>query len=286
MNQILVIGANSVSGQDIIQSLQKHPDKYYILGSTSGDKPVPGVHKTLTGINLSEPSAISSILKQIGNVDISHILYIPARGMVGLPTTYSTKEMVEESFAYSVIPMLQLTKELKPLKTICFSGFITMPPMLLCYGCMALTKIIMEELAIQFPDKLQVIRLGMFFSKSVRGIALATQRSIREGKYPELKPMLKEWKESGQKFNHYFFDKNWFYEENIYKNFANNSSISFRKTVPEDITKAVYTCLEGEKAPIINVLGDWVWTDTKMIPVPDEIESIRSFAPKDLNLYF
>ncbi|MCB1177000.1 MAG: hypothetical protein KDK36_05415, partial [Leptospiraceae bacterium] len=206
------------------------------------------------------------------------ILYIPARGMVGIPTKFSSEEMIQESLNFSIIPMLKLSKRLNPIKTICFSGFITMNPMLLCYGCMALTKIIMEELAIEFPKKLQVIRLGMFFSKSVKGIALATYRNLKEDKYPELIEMKKEWKDSGKKFNDYFFDMNWIYEENIYKSFSNNSNIPFRRTVPEDISKSFNMILDGEKSPIINVLGDWVWMDKDMIDVPEVINSLKKYV--------
>lgn len=278
---LLIVGANSASGQEICKQLYGKKD-VQIIGTTSSLKDISFTDKTIHEIDLSNSGAVAKIVNSIKE-KIDYIIYIPARGMVGMPTKYSTREMILESFRYSIFPYLELTKDLTPKKTILLSGFITMPPMLLCYGCMALTKIIMEELAFEFPTKFTVIRLGMFYSKSVRGIALATRKNIKDRKYPELLEMQKEWKNSGLSFDEYFYGKNWYYEESIYKDFANNKNIPFRKTETKDIATSVQKIIDGDPNPVWNVLGDWVWKDKEMIPVPEEIKILRKYISTELD---
>ncbi len=278
---LLIVGANSVSGQEIVQKIKQTISITHIFGTTSSSQPIPHVDTTISGVDLSHSNSVSLICDSISK-PIDYIIYIPARGMVGIPTKYTTKEMILESFQYSIFPYIELSKRLTPKKTIVLSGFITMPPMLLCYGCMALTKIVMEELAFQFPDKFSVLRLGMFYSKSVRGIAIATRKNMKSNLYPELEEMKKEWKESGLSFDDYFYGKNWFHEESIYKNFANNKNTPFRKTEAFDIANSTLKLLTKEPKPVLNVLGDWVWEDESMIPVPLEIEKLKPLIQTEL----
>lgn len=277
---LLIVGANSVSGQEIAKHIKKTLNAH-VIGTTSSQLPIPNVDKTILGIDLSYIDSVTRICESISE-PIDFIIYIPARGKVGFPTKYSTKQMVIESFQYSVIPYIELSRRLTPKKTIVLSGFITMPPMLLCYGCMALTKIIMEELAFQFPDKFSVLRLGMFYSKSVRGIALATKKNMKSHIYPELDEMKKEWNNSGLSFDDFFYGKNWFFEKTIYQDFANNKMIPFRKTETSDIAKSIVSLLTVEPKPVLNVLGDWVWEDQSMILVPEVINNLRDFIKDEL----
>ena len=284
----LVVGGSSVSGQSIIKGIGELDSQGRIWSTTSSDdRQVEGAHDTIGGIDLADADAVDKILEAIraaGPGDFAAVVYIPARGQVGMPTSRATREMVSESVDYSIRPMLRLAQALKPKTTICLSGFITMEPMLECYGAMAYTKLIMEDMVVRYPEQLKTIRLGMFPSNSVRGIAILTQKNLMRNVYPENQGMADEWRASGKKFSDFFYGKNWHYEETIYRDAADFKK-PFRATTADDIRLAVKQALNGEKAPIINVLGDWVWTEDKMPPLPQVVQDQPEFMKTDLDQY-
>jgi hypothetical protein len=178
-----------------------------------------------------------------------------------------------------VIPYLKLSKALKPKRTIALSGFMALPALTKIYGAMTFTKVAMEQLAVNNPDKLQIIRIGMFHSNSVRGIAiLAQRRFMRESEFqPEWRA---QWKASGKKFSEFFYEMNYAQEEQMYKQHGNG--VPFRPTIPEDITNGFLMAFQGEPAPIINVLGPWLWTESAMPDLPETITSRLHLIPDSI----
>ncbi|HRP70860.1 MAG TPA: hypothetical protein PLY93_15150, partial [Turneriella sp.] len=117
---------------------------------------------------------------------------------------------------------------------------------------------------------LQILRIGMFYSNSVRGIALLAQRRfMREKNFHS--EWHDEWKASGKKFSDFFYDKNYRSEEETYREHANG--VPFRPTEPGDIADAFCIVFQGEKSPIINVLGAWRWFENTMPHLPEAITS-------------
>lgn len=274
-------------GAEIITTTSRHKDAFHGgAGQQSSmtvgrNQDIPGVTHTIYGIDLEHPDATQKMLadKELTSKPLDFVIYIPARGSVGMDVSESKAEMVPPSLAYSVIPYLELSKALKPRRTIALSGFMALPALMKIYGAMTFTKVAMEELAIRNPDKLQIIRIGMFFSNSVRGIALLAQRRfMRE---PEFQPDWRaEWKASGMKFSDFFYDKNYRSEEETYREHA--GGVAFRPTLPDDITNGFKMALKGEKAPIINVLGPWLWTENTMPKLPEAITSRLNLIPDSI----
>ena len=277
--RILIIGGTSVSGTAAITAARKLG--HFIITTTSRDSDVASADATIRNIDLDNPQAIDSIIQSpiIANAPIDKIIYIPARGEVGIAVEESTATMVNKSLDYCVRPYLRLHKALKPSRTIALSGFITMPALMQIYGAMTFTKIAMEELAVKYPKDFQIIRIGMFYSNSVRGIAILAQR--RFSREPDFnREWYNEWKQSGKKFPDFFYDKNYRCEEDTYR--AHSGGIKFAPTVEKDLEDGFRIALEGEKAPIINVLGPWRWVENAMPPLPEKIASRLHFIPEDV----
>ena len=252
-----------------------------IIATTSRATDIAGADHTIYGIDLEQSDAVDKMLADttLTAKPVDFVVYIPARGAVGMDVTESTAEMVKPSLEYSVIPYLKLAKALKPKRTIALSGFMALPALTKIYGAMTFTKVAMEQLAINHPDKLQIIRIGMFLSNSVRGIAiLAQRRFMREADFhPEWRA---QWKASGKKFSQFFYDLNYEQEEQMYKQYGNG--IPFRPTQPEDITNGFLMAFQGEPAPIINVLGPWLWTEKQMPELPERITSRLHLIPGEI----
>lgn len=277
--RILIVGAGAVSGRAAIAAAKTSGME--IITTTSRNEDIPDSAHTIHGIDLEQSGAVEKILadKFLTAKPVDYIVYIPARGHVGIDITESTADMIPPSLAYSVIPYLKLANALKPKRTIALSGFMALPTLTKIYGAMTFTKIAMEELAIRNSEKLQIIRIGMFYSNSVRGIALLAQRRFtREKNF--LPDWRAEWKASGKKFSDFFYDMNYRAEEETYKEHAHG--VPFRPTLPEDITKGFLKAFAGEQAPIINVLGAWSWTETIMPQLPEAITSRAHLIPKSV----
>ena len=129
------------------------------------------------------------------------------------------------------------------------------------------------------PDKVQIIRIGMFHSNSVRGIALLVQKNLMRNRNANAE-LFDAWKASGKKFPEYFYAKNYKVEEDAYK--QHSGGVPFRPTEPEDIKNAFKRALLGEKAAIINCLGPWQWVENEMPYLPEEITSNIHLIPADL----
>jgi len=281
--KVLIVGGSSVSGQCAIKAVKALGTQNEIITTSSRTEDVSGAGAgadfTIGNIALDESGAVDAILKDEHVKNIDYVIYIPARGEVGIPAAEATKQMVEESLDYCFRPFLRLHKALQPKKGIALSGFITMQPLLEIYGAMTFTKIAMEQLAVKYPKKIQLLRIGMFHSNSVRGIALLVQRRLNRNK--DFNPTLyQRYKASGRKFTDFFYDQNYRFEEESFKQHANG--IAFRPTEPRDIQAAFEMALKGEDGAIINVLGAWRWTENEMPYLPPDIADNLHLIPDDL----
>ncbi|MCE9599297.1 MAG: hypothetical protein K8S54_15140 [Spirochaetia bacterium] len=279
--RVLIVGAGSVSGGAAIAAARKLNAE--IIATTSRAENLKDCAHTIHGIDLENPSAVDLILadKTLREGAVDYIIYVPARGMVGIAIEEAEPGMIEPSLAYSVRPYLKLHSILKPKRTIALSGFITMPELMKIYGAMSFTKIAMESLAVRNPSALQVIRIGMFHSNSVRGIMILAQRRFMRD--PDYQPEWRaEWKASGKRFPDFFYSKNYAAEEATYRSHSNGQE--FRPTEASDIENGFRMALSGEKQPIINVLGPWIWTENTMPELPEAIKSRLHFIPSDLKL--
>ncbi len=274
--RVFIVGAGAVSGRAAIAAAKKLGAE--IIATTSRAENIAEADHTIHGIDLERSDAVDKMLadKTLIVKPVDFIVYIPARGAVGMDVTESTADMVMPSLEYSVIPYLKLAKALKPKRTIALSGFMALPTLTKIYGAVTVTKVAMEQLAVNNPDKLQIIRIGMFMSNSVRGIAiLAQRRFMRE---PDFQPEWRaQWKASGKKFSEFFYDMNYEQEEQMYRQHSNGAP--FRPTQPEDITNGFLMAFKGETAPIINVLGPWLWTEQQMPELPEHILSRTHLIP-------
>lgn len=277
--RVFIVGAGAVSGGAAIAAAKKLGAE--IIATTSREADVAGADHTIYGIDLERSDAVDKMLAdaQLTSKPVDYVVFVPARGAVGMDVTESTAEMVIPSLEYSVIPYLKLSKALQPKRTIALSGFMALPTLTKIYGAMTFTKVAMEQLAVNNPGKLQIIRIGMFLSNSVRGIAiLAQRRFMRE---PDFHPEWRaQWKASGKKFSQFFYDMNYEQEEQMYKQHSNG--VPFRPTIPEDITNGFLRAFQGEPAPIINVLGPWLWTETGMPELPEQITSRTGLIPGEI----
>ena len=281
----LIIGGSSYSGKCTIQAIREEDPNARIITTTSSERDVPGTEQTIYNVDLGQANApelvragYENYLKAAGRGELRALIYIPARGEVGLPARLATKEQVDQAVEYCITPMLHMMRLLAPQLTICYSGFITMQPLLQCYGAMAYVKLAMEDFVVQHRDRMRVIRFGMFPSNSVRGIGLLVQRNTMRKLYPEFEVMYDEWKASGKKFIDYFYEKNYVFEESSYRHV---SPEPFRPTKEEDIVAGVKLSLKTD-APIINVLGSWLWTDEKMPELPPVVAERQELMPQNL----
>ncbi len=277
--RVFIVGAGAVSGGAAIVAAKAVGAE--VITTTSRDENISGADHTIHGIDLERPDAVDKMLadKVLMAKPVDYVTYIPARGSVGMDVTESTADMIMPSLEYSVIPYLKLAKALNPKRTIALSGFMALPTLTRIYGAMTFTKIAMEELAIRNPEKLQIIRIGMFLSNSVRGIAILAQR--RFNKEPGFQPQWRaEWKASGKKFPQFFYDMNYANEEEKYRQYS--KGVPFRPTLPEDITNGFKLALAGEESPIINVLGPWLWTEDSMPQLPAEITQRTHLIPESI----
>lgn len=269
----VIVSGSSYSGQCSIEAIRGLEANAQIISTTSGERETKGADATVPGIDLDDhaaPEKVRDGVRAITNETIEALIYIPARGEVGLPARLATREQVEAAAEYRVRPMLRMMELIDPKLTLWFSGFITMQPLLEVYGAMSFIKIATERLTIARKDKLKAIRFGMFPSNSVRGIALLVQRNAMRGKYPEMVEMYSEYKTSDEKsFLDYFYNKNYRFEEDCYRHVADTP---FRPTEPKDIVNGVKFALSGTPAPIVNVLGGWLWTDDAMPELPPVFE--------------
>lgn len=238
-----------------------HPDwKIFVTSSKADD--VAGADKTLHGIDLNDAQAAEKIPPDAGR---KLLVFTPAFGPIGYPVSAATQADVAEAVRFSVEPMVLLAKRNQPERVIGFSAFYWLRHTLTAYGSMAYAKIAQEKLALEHPS-FTMIRAGTFESKATRGIGLLLQRALRDTPHPELRALGDAWRESGRKFGEFFMD---FAFESERLHFGERFEKEHRPTTGADLEKSVERVLRGEQAPIVNVIGDWHWTDAGLPPLPD-----------------
>jgi hypothetical protein len=284
MNYYLVIGGSAVSGEQTILAIRSEDKEAYIISTSSKESNVKDTDETIYNIDLRAEESIPKIVSKIGSKKLKSLIYIPARGVVGKPVQYAEKSEYHDSLAFSVIPMLKLTKALKPELSVWFSGFMWLKPLMLFYGTMTYTKITMEQLTLKFPEQFKCIRYGMFYSDSVRGISLLVQKSLNSNLYPEMSEYKNAWKESGKKFKEFFPGMNYQFEESQLKSEGNFSS-PFRPLEPVDIQIGIKKALFHKTKPILNVVGDWYWENDSLPIWPAEIQKHLGIISLDIVKY-
>ena len=281
MNYYLVIGGSAVSGEQTISAIQSEDKNSYIISTSSKDADVQNVNETIHNIDLRADESISKIAEHLKDRKLKALIYIPARGMVGKPVQYADKAEYLDSLNFSVIPMLKLTKLLKPGLSVWFSGFMWLKPLMLFYGTMTYTKITMEQITLQFPEQFKCIRYGMFHSDSVRGISVLVQKSLNSNAYPEMSEYRDAWKKSGKKFKEFFPGMNYEFEELQLKN-ESSFDRPFRPLEPKDIQIGIKKALFHNTKPILNVVGDWYWENDSLPVWPAEIQKNIDIISADL----
>ena len=274
----LIIGASGVSGQAAIQAIRNKQSNTMVIGTTSSDKDIPNCDTTIHNINFKETDSVQKMIVALPkNPRIKMMAFIPAKGRVAMPATSATAQQIKDSVRFSIIPMLKLISILKPEITVCHSAFIQLSFLREIYGAMNFTKYLMDDLAIKNPEKLKAIRFGVFDSEALRGILLLFKRSVAAGFVDEKNPVLMAWKKSGLSLESFFKKMAAQAEAEA---FEKQFDSPYRITESRDITKAYEMILAGEKAPILNVIGNWIWTDHHHSPLPAaEQEMAKTMLP-------
>ena len=174
------------------------------------------------------------------------------------------RDDVQKALAFCLNPMVELTTALKPKMTVAYTAYYFKPHLLAFYGALAYVKYATEKLAVENPQQYKCLRIGSFVSKATRGIGLLLQRMSKTA--PHLKPLMDQYAKSGMKFSEFFFD---YIAKEEKKNIAGDRP--YRMTTEDDIVAGHLHLLKGETAPIINVLGDQIWTDNTLPALPAEM---------------
>ncbi|TGK33723.1 SDR family NAD(P)-dependent oxidoreductase [Leptospira gomenensis] len=271
----LIIGSSGVAGQSAIQAVREHSKKrnetWRIVSTTSKNVPLEEADVTIQGIDLDRTEvslprlyeALSS--NAIDTIDL--FVYTPARGNLGYPVSETPKSDLDEALKFCMDPMLSVERKLSPALSVAYSAFYYRPHLQPFYGSLAFVKKKQEEWALASPAKRKIIRAGSFFSQSVRGITILLQRMGKKSQDPDLQKLLKLQKESGQSFPDFFLQ---YVAEQERSSFQSRfSEIPFRLTSQDDLKEALIRILEGETAPIVSLVGPWVWTETELPPMPE-----------------
>lgn len=254
----LIVGGNSVAGKSAAAAVRSVDRAARIVATTSGTSAVDGADRTVGEIDLNDGRAMERLAGAVAGEEFRALFFTPAFGAIGYPVAATPAEDIKASLAFSFDPMIALADRVRPQLTVGYSAFYWLPHTLAAYGSMAYVKIAQEKRAILEPDRFRMIRAGTFASKATRGIGLLLQRQLRSTEHEELLEMGRMWKESGKKFGDFFFDYAFRSEKGA---FGDRFDAPHRPTEEKDLTAAVVRLLQGESAPILNVIGDWTWTD-------------------------
>ena len=267
-NQYLVIGGSGEAGQSAITCLKEKDPTAYIITSTTTNEPVSNADLTLFS-KKAEPGLADKILADLKIHNISPnfkaIIYTPALGEVGFPIAESTPEQIKDTMAICLDPLLELEQTLKPELTVAYSAFYWLSHTLSFYGSMGVAKYKADLWALENPQKRKIIRAGTFFSKSVRGISIVLQRTMKKTNNPDLLTLKRRYEDSGQKFMDFFLSYAWEHEKEA---FQTQFETPYRPTVRKDLSRGLQLALESN-APIVTVLGDWSFEETELPKVPD-----------------
>ncbi len=300
----LVVGGRGKAGQSAIEAIriyqQESGEKRAIYATTSGQHSVPGADKTITQINIHEIRAedLAQRLQVAVEHGLSHdlstekgmlsapklpqkgarkstikaLFYTPAFGPIGMPVSAVSQEDADAALSLSTEPIKKLADLLQPQLSIGYSAFYWLPHTTKTYGAMAYAKIGLERLALAAPRRYKAIRAGTFPSDASRGAALLIQRNLRKNEQSELQPLSREAGSSSAKKFYQFFLEHAFTTEKQY--FQNRFLEPYCPTQPQNLSKAALRVLKGEEAPIINVIGDWIWPESDLPDLPADFKLI------------
>jgi hypothetical protein len=261
--KVLIVGGSGVAGQCAIRAIKQFDAAAEIWATSSKDIDVAGATHTVRNIDLNRPEALVKLKTFHDNLD--YFFYTPAFGSVGNPVSTATREEVKQANAFCLDPMVELTHALHPKMTVAYTAYYFKPHLLAFYGALAYVKYATEKLAVENPQQYKCLRIGSFVSKATRGIGLLLQRQAKSDP-PHLRPLMAEYAKSGMKFSDFFFD---YISKEEKKNIAGERP--YRMTTEDDIISGHLQILQGEKAPIINVLGDQIWMENALPSLPAEM---------------
>jgi hypothetical protein len=260
----LIVGASSVAGQKAIEAIRAKDSEAQFTVTTSKNEGGNEGFSTIHGIDLSQATSIQKIKPALRQpVDV--LVFCPAFGMVGYPAELAPISDVETCFDFSVRPVLNLIDELNPGLTIGFSSYYWLHSLEIAYGSMAFAKYALEKLAVENPNHIRIVRAGLFPSKSLRAICLLIQRAVQKENFPGATELKVDWKASGLAFGDYFtrFAQNYEMSE-----LAPHFTAPYRGTEDKDLVRAISAALEPQAKGIINVVGDSLWQEDKLVHVP------------------
>lgn len=262
----LIVGGKSTAGQSAIRAIRAWDKSAFVIATTSGSGEIDGADQSVENIDLSH-EILNPIVAAVDGRPLHALVFTPAFGPIGFPVSASTREDVRKGLAFSCDPMVALTEALHPQITIGYSAFYWLPHTLTAYGAMAYVKRSQEKLAVENPRQYKMIRAGTFVSKASRGVGLIIQRSAKNTEHAALRDLADAWRRSGLKFTEYFFDYAFSCEKTA---FGARFQIPHRATDEKGLTEAARMILDGESAPIVNVIGDWIWIDREMPALPPD----------------
>ena len=258
----IVVGATSVAGRATVEAIREFAPDTKILGTTSGAEDLMNCDETITGVDLSRSDAIEIIVKGVRGREVRKLFFTPSMGMVGYPSDEATQSDIETALSFSYRPLPLLAEKLDT-SVVGYSSFYWLNHINVAYGAMAAAKYGIESLALARPDRFQVIRSGLFESKSLRGIILMVRRTLKTTTDSRLLSLQDEWKKSGLSFNEFFYKFAHGIERLKFQNIPEFRDIPHRKTSHEDLKEAVLRVLCKEPGPIYNVIGGWSWSENK-----------------------
>lgn len=267
-SQYLVIGGSGEAGQSAITCLKAKDPSAYIITTTTTNEPVSNANLTFFG-KTATSSLSKKIQEDLQNHNISPnfkaIIYTPALGEVGFPIIESSPKQIEETLGICLYPLLDLEESIKPELTIAYSAFYWLSHTLSFYGSMGIAKYKADLWALENPKKRKIIRAGTFFSKSVRGISIVLQRTMKKTNNPDLLTLKSRYEISDQKFMDFFLSYAWEHEKEA---FQSQFETPYRPTNREDLGRGLGLALDSIE-PIVTVLGDWTWKESELPQIPN-----------------
>lgn len=267
-NQYLIIGGAGKAGQSAITAIRSIDPSSFIISTTTTNEPVSNSDLTLFG-KRAEPGLTNSIVEDLERLgrsnQIQALIYTPALGEVGFPIAESTNEQIKDTLGICLDPMVDLEKKFQPKLTVAYSAFYWLSHTLAFYGSMGIAKYKADLWAFENPSKRRLVRAGTFFSKSVRGISIVLQRTMKKTNHPDLLNLKSKFESSNEKFMDFFLSYAWEHEKEA---FQNQFTTPYRPTVREDLTRGLTKALQSQ-SPIVTVLGDWTWEESAMPTLPN-----------------
>ncbi len=267
----LIVGGSGVAGQCAVRALKEFDAGAEIWATSSRDGDVAGATHTIRNIDLNKPESLTQLKTFKEKLD--YLFYTPAFGSVGNPVAEASREEVKQANAFCLDPMVVLTEAIRPKMTVAYTAYYFKPHLLAFYGALAYVKYATEKLAVENPAQYKCLRIGSFVSKATRGIGLLLQRMSKTA--PHLKPLMELYAQSGMKFSDFFFD---YISKEEKKNIAGDRP--YHMTTEADIVAAHLRLLQGETAPIINVLGDQIWAEKTLPALPPEMAGAEALLAK------